>query len=66
VVSGNCFALSPKTIPVQQRDIKRLQRAIEQHDVAQAEHYFAVLQRKQAKIVIATQQSTQIQADAVL
>ncbi len=58
IVSGNFFALSPETIAPQQRYIGRVQRAMERRDVTRAEHHFAVLQRKQAKIVIATQQTT--------
>ncbi len=57
IVSGNFFAVSPETIAPQQRHIKQVQRAITQHDVAKAEHHFALLQRKQAKIVIARQRT---------
>ncbi len=58
IVSGNFFAVSPETIAHQKRYIKLVQRAIQQHDVSGAEQHFAVLQRKQASIVMATQHAT--------
>ncbi len=58
IVSGNFFAISPETISLQLRYIKLVQRAMNQRDIARAEEHFAVLQRKQAKIVVAWQQAT--------
>ncbi len=58
IVSGNFFAISPRTINVQQRYIKEVQRAISGRDIPRAEAHFTVLQQKQAKIVIAWQRST--------
>ncbi len=58
IVSGNFFAISPATITLQLRYIKQVQRALNQRDISRAEEHFAVLQRKQAKIVMAWHQST--------